>query len=971
MTEFRFIAPTMRCVILAILCLISHPADSRAQVIKAWEARYDGPDHDMDMLHDIAVDDRGFVYVTGSSFKQPFGVDCCTIKYSPDGEELWVARYDNQYLSFHTATSIEVDSEGSVYVFGGSRGTGQYYDFLLIRYDTDGNILWTARYDGPGRQQEESADMVLDDFGNIYVAGRSAGQGTGSDYAVIKYDADGNQLWVERFDGPAHSEDWVFAMTLDMESNVYLTGRTIGEGTSYDYTTVKYDPDGNELWAASYNGPANEKDLAFDVTVDIHGNVYVTGQSDGGGTEIDLATVKYDSSGNEVWVRRYDGSAHGDDRGRAVIVDEEGFVYVTGHCLNLGSQDDYVTIKYDSLGNELGVSFYNGPFNQRDDAMDLRLDRRGSLYVAGESTGRPSTGVDCCIIKYGPFERIHWIERYHNEDLEEDHFGAFTFDRKENIYLAASSGSCLSLDFITVKYLQYPFFSRDAELFPLYVPEDYSTIQEAIDHAAHGQEIIVLPGTYVENLDFKGKDVLVRSEEGPEATVIDGSEPAHPDSGSVVVFVHGEGPRTVLEGFTVRGGSGTRTIENRMKGGGVYCGNGSSPSVCGNIIESNIVSGIGSEGGGIACESYSSPVLDRNIVRNNVVEGGERSAGGGISCATHSSPVIRRGIFQANSADFGGGISCGAECAVLIEDNLIEGNSASVAGGGILCGARSRPTIRYNRIERNSASNHGGGVWCAASDETQIVANTITDNIAARGGGAYFFSSQSSFLNNTLSANRATIGGGAICNASSSRPTVMHCILWGDEPTEIHVKSGNPSVTYCDIEGGWAGEGNIDLPPLFLMPQWNDYRLLWESPCIDAGHADSTDQDGTRKDLGARCFDQDVHPTLYLTPKTRVVQRGDSLDVIWTAINWGIDDQTVRAAAYVTLPDGTRRNILTPETFCIPGETTLRIRLHHRVPRRAPVGFYNYMGSIGIPRGHPGGEDTFPFMVRPDPGANR
>ena len=108
--------------------------------------------------------------------------------------------------------------------------------------------------------------------------------------------------WVARYNGPGNSYDAAFDMVLDNEGNIYVTGGSAGSGTSYDYATVKYNASGVEQWVARYNGPGNDLDWAHDIVVDDAGNVHVTGESWGSGASYDYATVKYDASGVEQWV---------------------------------------------------------------------------------------------------------------------------------------------------------------------------------------------------------------------------------------------------------------------------------------------------------------------------------------------------------------------------------------------------------------------------------------------------------------------------------------------------------------------------------------------------------------------------------------------------------------------------------------------------------------------------------------------
>jgi len=147
------------------------------------------------------------------------------------------------------------------------------------------------------------------------------------------------------YDGPAHVNDVAYALAVDVEGNVYVSGFSYGVGTGADYATIKYDRDGNELWVSRYDGPAHRDDVGASLVLDNESNVYVTGWSYGVGTELDYATVKYDSDGNEVWVMRYDGPPHQNDAARAMAIDPKGNVYVTGHSPDFSTMD-YTTVKY-------------------------------------------------------------------------------------------------------------------------------------------------------------------------------------------------------------------------------------------------------------------------------------------------------------------------------------------------------------------------------------------------------------------------------------------------------------------------------------------------------------------------------------------------------------------------------------------------------------------------------------------------
>ena len=231
--------------------------------------------------------------------------------------EAWVRWYNGPADYDDQAYAIAVDDSGNIYVTGHSSGSGTNLDYATIKYDSAGNQLWVARYNGPGNGDDEACAIAVDGSGNIYVTGRSIGIGTGYDYATIKYNSDGNELWVCRYDGPGNNSDYANAIAVDGSGNIYVTGRSEGSGTDDDYATIKYDSDGNELWVCRYDGPGNNYDYAYAIAIDGSGNIYVTGGSYGGyGTATDYATIKYDSSGGEQWVCRYDGPGNYHDYAR-------------------------------------------------------------------------------------------------------------------------------------------------------------------------------------------------------------------------------------------------------------------------------------------------------------------------------------------------------------------------------------------------------------------------------------------------------------------------------------------------------------------------------------------------------------------------------------------------------------------------------------------------------------------------------
>jgi hypothetical protein len=339
------------------------------------------------------------------------------------------------------AFAIETDVDGNVYITGSS--SGGFYS-LTAKYSATGEQLWVQTFTTIG-EGDAGTDIAVDADGNAYVTGYNVETATGLDIVTIKYSPSGAELWVKRYDAD-NGEDVPAAIACDA-SGIYVTGRS-----GHDFTTIKYDFDGDELWVRSYDGTGNGLDAPADLMLDTAGNIYVTGQSAGVGTNADYATIKYDAAGNELWVRRYDGPTtvlvRDYDRAASLALGVDGSVFVTGN-----SADDFATVKYDAAGNELWVRRYDGPGAGADWATSIAVDAFGNSYVSGSSFGNSTTQYDFATLSYDPSGTVRWTERYNGPANFYDTPYSVAVHASGDVYVSGSSGGTgTGLDYTTIKY---------------------------------------------------------------------------------------------------------------------------------------------------------------------------------------------------------------------------------------------------------------------------------------------------------------------------------------------------------------------------------------------------------------------------------------------------------------------------------------------------------------------------------------
>ncbi len=432
------------------------------------------------------------------------------------------------------------------------------------------------------------------------------------------------------------------------------------------------------------------------------------------------------------------------------------------------------------------------------------------------------------------------------------------------------------------------------------------TIQEGIDKALDGHIVRVADGVYVENIEYKGKNITLTSTDPLDRSVVAGTIIDGNQAGSVVTFSGTESEACILSGFTIRNGKSSEAL---AVGGGVLGGTysqGTQATIQNNTITGNSVTGGQSHGGGLAfCDG---------TVQGNIITGNSADLGAGLS---NCNGAIRDNTITGNSAGSGGGGLSG--CNGTIQRNTIIDNSAAGAhgGGGGLHACNG--TIQHNVIAHNAATPYGGGLY---SCDGTIRNNTITGNSARLGGG--LFGCHGTVRNNAILGNSAGASGGGLHYCSGPiqnntitgnsagasggglyycRDTIQNCIVWGN-PASVGAQLYESSLPRFSCIQDWSegGEGNIAGDPAFADPDGldnnpdthsdNDYRLSWDSPCIDAGSNENwmwqaVDLDGNpRVFYGVASVTVDMGAYEYNSFHLRVLEvagQDDGVRITWTS----------------------------------------------------------------------------------------
>ncbi|NUL83286.1 MAG: SBBP repeat-containing protein [Armatimonadetes bacterium] len=409
-----------------------------------------------DVLVGVACDRWGNVFITGYSPQDQFYNDIWTIKYDAAGNQVWSRKFDGPASRDDRATAISVDPQGNCYVVGYASSQSQGFDYVTLKYSPSGDLLWARYYNGFSVGHDQAYAVVADPDGGCFVTGDAWGGLNNVDCVTLRYDPNGSEVWASRYHGLGDLDDHGTAICLDGAGNLIVAGNSFeGQEQGPNYLTIKYNRHtGGQLWSRTYNGVGSGADWAYAVCVDPDDNAIVTGRSWGGvGSAYDAATVKYAGlDGEALWSYSHGSDNNSSDQGNRIAADADGNVFVVGSTPAVFQGLNWLVIKLSSTGDHQWTRTHFGPSIFTDDAMGLHVNSDGSVIVGGYVYSNSDLREDFVAVQYGSVGSVDWTVSYDSGDQEDKTVGMVVSPQGYIYLVGTSRSSTTGRDYLLVRY---------------------------------------------------------------------------------------------------------------------------------------------------------------------------------------------------------------------------------------------------------------------------------------------------------------------------------------------------------------------------------------------------------------------------------------------------------------------------------------------------------------------------------------
>lgn len=390
---------------------------------RLWEARYGGPLGKREYAADMEVDAHGGVHFLLFSADE-----CVLLRFGPDGRHLWTARDGLIARDWSTGHALTVDDQGSAFVTGWEQLPELGNIIFIRKFSSDGALLWSTRRILPVPLGDTTGDLAVDREGNVFVVGMSAG-----DFLTLKYSPEGRELWARTFDGVGrYGQDWAQFVAIDGEGNPVVAGES-----DSDYFLIKYDPAGEVLWTARHSAAFRSFEDLTDLRLHADGSPVLTGRSSQavfGQTWV--FTARWSPSGDLAWSEQILYQSLYSSPVPRLFLGRDGSTWTLCGLEN----GQLLWLDHDPIGVMTDRSFI--PADVTVPGVAMRLDLQGNLFFHQYRDG------DVGIVKYDPSPKKVWEASYGTSANDDEVLNGLGVDREGNLLLAGKS----TIGFTFIKY---------------------------------------------------------------------------------------------------------------------------------------------------------------------------------------------------------------------------------------------------------------------------------------------------------------------------------------------------------------------------------------------------------------------------------------------------------------------------------------------------------------------------------------
>lgn len=400
----------------------------------------------------MSFDNSGNIYTTGENSNW----EMLTYKITPNGVVDWQKTFTPSSGNTVYANVIKINNSSNILIAGYGYepdSSGVYQpQASVLEYDSSGTLIWSSQPSGIGN----ALDLATDDNGNSYITGfmRAISSTFFNQGVIASFDASGGPLWTETYTGDYGNNDAPNSMVVDNNGNILISAESVNKNNSYDYLTLKYDDNGNNIWAKRYESSADTSYRSPLIASDNAGNVFVTGYKQFRSNNqlySDFLTVKYDANGNLQWSKLY----HDNDQNLPVSIqtDNNGDVIILGYWQSNGNFIHHIIlVKYSSSGQLLWDNDVNQDIYR---PVGLQVDSNGNSYVASQSAithPDSSTNLDYNLLKFSPAGSLIWSETYNDSLNLQDYITSLILGRDNSIYVTGYINTYTKQKSLTIKY---------------------------------------------------------------------------------------------------------------------------------------------------------------------------------------------------------------------------------------------------------------------------------------------------------------------------------------------------------------------------------------------------------------------------------------------------------------------------------------------------------------------------------------